>query len=172
MTDTLDSETNGDGGEVLDPRIREELKRSREHQTRAAEAEARAEAAERRSVFAEVGIPTTGIGSLFREAYKGDLTPEAVKSAAEGYGVLGAPSEPEDSGLTEAERATQQRIAGAGTGVPPAGSDPRVEAANKIMAIPYVPGEDPAIRQGQIMEIVRSLEDSNPELGRYTNPNN
>lgn len=172
MTDDLD-ETNGANGEPLDPRIREELRKSREHAARADEAEARAIAAERRSVFAEVGIPSAGMGSLFRDAYQGDLSPEAVKAAAEGYGILGgAQSDGQQDGLTEAEREAQRRIAGAGSGLPPQpGSDPREVIMQKIREIPFHVGDDPAQKQEEIMALVRQLENEHPEVGRFTSPN-
>ena len=114
-----EDETNGPEGEVLDPNIRERLRQSGDAIKRAEEAEARAVAAERKSAFAEVGIPTSGAGKLFRDTYQGDPDPEAVKAAAEGYGIL----QVADAGVTDAEKEALQRMNAAGTGASPTGTD-------------------------------------------------
>jgi len=62
--------------------------RAEEALRKATEAETRATAAERRATFAEAGIPTEGVGALFRKAYDGELTIEAMKTAASEYGIL------------------------------------------------------------------------------------
>lgn len=58
---------------------------------------------ERTSVFKELGIdPSKGVGKLFAQAYDGEMTPEAVKAAAEEYelpmGTQQQPSTQDDSG--------------------------------------------------------------------------
>jgi len=125
-------------------------------------------------VFTQVGIPASGAGELFRQAYSGELDIDSVRSAAERYQVLTPVSTGQNEGLTEDERYTQQRIAGAGSsGIPPsAGQDPRELAIAEIMAIPYKLGDDPNERAQQVMAVVRRLETGHPEVGRFTNPNN
>ena len=160
MTDTFDA-SDADGGDVLDPNIRAQLKRTQELEKTALEANARAEAAERKAAFAEVGIPTTGVGKLFRDSYKGDLDPEAVKQSAEEYGILGQETGSRDEGITEEERAAYRAVAGAGSGVPPAGQDPALVAMAQIRE---------AKSQQEVMEIIRRTEAEHPEIGRFTSP--
>lgn len=155
-----DLETNGEGGEVLDPRIREQLRRTGDLERQTNEANARADAAERKAAFAEVGIPTEGAGKLFRDTYQGDPDPDAVKMAAESYGILGQRSgDAGNDGLTEAERLAHQRIAGAGSGIPPAGSDHMASYAGEMAK---------ATSAEEVMQIVRRAEAEHPEIGRFT----
>ena len=77
------NDLNGDPGNVLDPRIREQL-RSQEQQIK--DANARIRASDLRAIYAEIGIPDSGAGKLFRDTYPGEATVEAVRAAAEGYG--------------------------------------------------------------------------------------
>lgn len=63
--------------------------RAEEAQSKTKEAETRAVAAERRAAFAEAGIPSEGVGALFRKAYDGDVTLEAIQASASEYGISG-----------------------------------------------------------------------------------
>ena len=172
MTDTLDQDTNGEGGEPLDPRLRDQLRQAKQVQRERDEALAELAKERRENVFAQVGIPTSGAGALFRQAYQGDLDLAFVKAAAESYEVLApAGQSTQDQGMSSEERAAAQRIAGAGTGIPPAGSNVMADFAAKIQAVPYNK-DNPQESQRQVMELVHQMEDAHPELGRYTNPNN
>jgi hypothetical protein len=91
-SDELVFDENGD--KVLNPRIREQM-RSQEKQNK--ELQARLREAELRGIYAELGIPNTGLAKLFRDGYQGEATLEAVKSAASQYdGLLPAPTSPVD----------------------------------------------------------------------------
>lgn len=80
MTDMSDTQPTGD-----DPgKLRE---RGDKAEQKAAEAEARAAELERQLALAEAGVPREGVGALFRKAYDGDLTPEAIKEAMGEYGI-------------------------------------------------------------------------------------
>lgn len=101
------------------------------------EAEARAQAAERRLALREAGIPTTGVGKLFEKAYDGPLDLEAIKTAAEEYGILGGGQQVSDD-----ELAGQKRLANnsAGAGQGSASPDVMAELAgaksqDEVMAI-------------------------------------
>jgi len=72
----------------LDPNIRAELRKSKERAKEAAEAKAEAEALRRDLAFTKAGVPETGVGALLRKAYDGDTDPEAIRKAAEEYGIF------------------------------------------------------------------------------------
>ena len=76
---------DSDGNAVLNPRIREQM-RNQERENAALKKQLRD--SELRGVFAELRIPTTGAGKLFRDTYQGEPTLEAVKQAATEYDVL------------------------------------------------------------------------------------
>lgn len=88
MTDTsTNDDLTDESPEGADPAG---LRKRAEEALRAAkEAEARAMEAERRAAFAEAGIPADGVGALFRKAYDGEASVEAIKEAAAAYGILG-----------------------------------------------------------------------------------
>lgn len=72
-------------------------KQQKEDAERAAKAEARAMELERGKTFDDLNIPTEKAGALFRSKYDGDLDPEAVRKAAEEYGIIEPPPPPEPS---------------------------------------------------------------------------
>ena len=81
-----DDELNDD--EVLNPHIREELKQARADRKARAELEKELAETRRDSAFDKAGIPEGGMGALFRKAYDGDLTKEAIVAQATEFGVL------------------------------------------------------------------------------------
>jgi len=108
----LSDEDNG-----LDPNIRAELRKSRERAKEAESARAELDSLKRELAFTKAGIPETGTGALLRKAYDGDFDPEAIRKAAEEYGILNHASEnTHDPVRDELER--HRNIAGAtGTNV-------------------------------------------------------
>lgn len=83
MSDDPTLNDDGTPREPLDPRIREQLRRQEQELS---EANAKIRASDLRAIYAELGIPTTDVGKLFRDTYSGDATIDAVRTAAEGYG--------------------------------------------------------------------------------------
>lgn len=83
-----DEQFDDTDGEVLDPRIREQLKKSRANARAAEEATARAATLERELAFSKAGITSEGMGEYFIKGYDGDITPEAIKDAATKAGIL------------------------------------------------------------------------------------
>ncbi len=81
--DELVFDENGDT--VLNPKIREQM-RNQEKQNKELVAQLRS--AELRGIYAELGIPSTGLAKLFRDGYTGEATLEAVKLAASQYDGL------------------------------------------------------------------------------------
>lgn len=66
----------------------------------------------RELAFARAGLPDDAKTGYFTKAYDGDLTPEAIRAAAEAAGFLEAPkAEP-----PKEERATHERMADASAG--------------------------------------------------------
>lgn len=53
-----------------------------------AEGEASKQQAARDAAFAKAGIPDGGMGEMFRKAYDGDLTPDAIKTRALEVGLI------------------------------------------------------------------------------------
>ncbi len=106
------------------------IKELRARAKSADEAEARAAAAERNLAFAEAGIPKDGMGSYFRDAYKGDLDPDAIKAEAVNAGLLGATVDP---AVTAAEAQDASAVSAAmAAGDPPAPSGDLAERAREI----------------------------------------
>lgn len=102
---------------------------------RATDAEERATNAERRMAFLEAGVDLKSeVGQLLFDAYKGELTEEAIKAKAQAIGAiktddpapaLQAPDVTDDERQQAAERAALGSDVSAPGGIPPA--DPRVE---------------------------------------------
>ncbi|NNN07813.1 MAG: hypothetical protein HKL85_01300 [Acidimicrobiaceae bacterium] len=102
------------GEKVLNPKIREQL-RNQEKELVAMKKQVRE--AELKSIFAELGIPSTGLAKLFRDGYQGDATLEAVRSAASQYeGLIPAttPAANELDSERQAELDALRRVNGAG----------------------------------------------------------
>src|SRR5580698_8738598 len=83
MSDDPTLNDDGTPREPLDPRIREQL---RQQEQTIKDQDARIRASDLRAIYAELGIPDTGAGKLFRDTYPGEATIEAVRAAAGGYG--------------------------------------------------------------------------------------
>jgi hypothetical protein len=92
---------------------------------KADELEAQVAELQRRAVLSEAGVPDTPIGKLFKDAYKGDLTTEAVKAAMVEYGIASG-----TEAVSAAEQAAHQRIASADSGQGP--SDGAIDAADAL----------------------------------------
>lgn len=102
------------GEKILNPKIREQL-RNQEKELVAMKKQVRE--AELKSIFAELGIPSTGLAKLFRDGYQGDATLEAVRSAASQYeGLIPAttPAANELDSERQAELDALRRVNGAG----------------------------------------------------------
>lgn len=99
------------GEPVRDENIRSQMKALQAKARRADELEAKLADMGRDVAFSEAGIPKEGLGQLFRDAYKGDTSPEAIKAKAAAYGLPGftqaPPAEPSvsDDELAELRRA-------------------------------------------------------------------
>jgi len=106
----LSDEDNG-----LDPNIRAELRKSRERAREAETAKAELEALKRDLAFTKAGVPETGVGALLRKAYDGDTDPDAIRKAAEEYGITGASHQEQNGELDEVreELERHRNIAGA-----------------------------------------------------------
>jgi len=75
-----------DGDSDLVKKLRRVIRDQKQSVREATEA---AETVRRESTFKELGLdPNAGMTKLFYETYKGDLTSEAVREAAQGYGLL------------------------------------------------------------------------------------
>lgn len=105
------------------------IRHLRERAKQADEAEARAVEAERRAALAEAGVPTDGLGKLFRDAYRGELSTEAIKAAMDEYGIGQQTSTQQ---IPDAEREAHQRLAEARGGS--SNSDGSIDAADAINA--------------------------------------
>lgn len=117
----------------LDPNIRAELRKSRERAKEAEAAKAEVETLKRDLAFTKAGIPETGVGALLRKAYDGDTDPDAIRKAAEEYGINtgGTTESAPDPVLEELER--HRNIAGA-TGTNTSGPSPAQELLAAIQA--------------------------------------
>lgn len=121
------NDLDGPGG------IRKALEKANQ---RAAELEATNARLMRDLLFTEVGVPNKGMGSYFRKGYEGELTPEAVKAAAEEAGLLKSAESTEEPQVPADELAAHEVIRQSQTGGQLPGAQPqddliaRIEAAN------------------------------------------
>lgn len=74
----------------------------------------------REMAFTKAGIPDTPTGKLFREAYKGEPTEDAIRKSASEYGVIEASQVPGDE-LDAMERVQQLSVGS--TAAQPQGQD-------------------------------------------------
>lgn len=107
-------------------------KQQKEAVKRAEEAEARAAKLERGKVFDDLGIPPEKTGKLFRDSYSGDLDPEAVRKAAEEYGVIDPPPPPEPSVPGEDLDAHQRASEATAVSEPPPDLQDKLDAAGSF----------------------------------------
>jgi hypothetical protein len=83
-----DNDEQGNSREPLDPKIREQLKRTERLDRELQDRDAELAALKRDSAFDKAGISESGMGALFRKAYDGDLTKEAIVQQAIEFGVI------------------------------------------------------------------------------------
>ena len=143
-----------DDQESLDPNIRAELRKSKERAREAEQAKSEVEQLRKELAFTKAGIPETGVGALLRKAYDGDTDPEAIRKAAEEYGIF-QPTEQHDPVAEELER--HRSIAGA-TGTNTSGPTAEQEFLAAINA---------ATSQDEIKEIIDRM---GPEAGNLYTP--
>jgi len=101
----------------LDPNIRKQLREAEKIRKEAETLRAELEAQRREVQFTKAGIPDSGIGALFRKAYDGDASAEAIRKAAEEYGVLQSQApvaEPVDAEVEALRRAQGATIGTSG----------------------------------------------------------
>ena len=77
-------------------------------------------ATERRAAFAEAGLPDSPVRALFEKTYEGEMTAEAIKAAAEPYGLTGTPAAPAQTPPAEDRSGLEalRRVAAASNGAP------------------------------------------------------
>ena len=139
MTDDLTQPQESDSDLVK--RLRQEIKN---RDTAIAETSETAAEATKRAAFLEAGLsPSEGPAALLFKSYDGDVTPEAVKAAAEEYGIGTQPAAPPstEEKLTEAQREAQaarqaeeaahQAMDSAAGGDAPDSSPPDITAAGR-----------------------------------------
>jgi hypothetical protein len=81
-----------------------------------AQLKARLAAIERNQAFADAGIPNDGLAKYFRDGYKGDLTPEAIRAE---FGTSGSQAAQTQASL---QGHAQAQAMAAGASAAPAGS--------------------------------------------------
>ena len=117
------------GNPVEDPDNdpREWVKNLRKQAKEGKKAQRELEHLKRDLVFKEAGIPEEGPGKLFRKAYDGDVSEDAIRAAAQEYGILDAPPNSEPS---PQEQQAVQRAAAATAGA----SSPPPESIEEALA--------------------------------------
>lgn len=143
--DELETET-----QPLDPNIRKQLREAEKARKELEQAKAELAAQRREIEFAKAGIPESGLGSLFRKAYDGEASTEAIRKAAEEYGILSPTlSAPVEQGTSPSELEALRRAQGATLGTSGAQPDPGQEFLAALAG---------ADSPEKIMEIVRSQQ--------------
>lgn len=102
----------------LDPNIRKQLREADKARKELETLKAQVELERRETFFAKVGIPESGAGALFRKAYDGDASLEAIRSEAEKYGILQSAQEARqiEEASYDSELEAQRRAQGATVG--------------------------------------------------------
>ena len=139
----------------LDPNIRKQLREAEKARKELDGLKAELEAQKREVQFSKAGIPDSGIGSLFRKAYDGDTSQEAIRAAAMEYGIL--QSESTEDFSNEAELDALRRTQGATVGNSGAMPDPQQMYLEALAA---------ASTPEDVMRIVEG--DSGQKLGMYS----
>lgn len=123
-----------DGDEqVLNPNIRRELREGRKERQRLEDELA---STRREAAFARAGIDdTTPLGRMFVRSYDGDVSLEAIRTAAEEIpGLVGAPPSDTNAMSTD-ELDAQKRMAGASGGAGAGGPDVASEFESELAEI-------------------------------------
>lgn len=133
----------------LDPNIRKQLREAEKARKELEAVRAELERERREVQFSRAGIPETGVGALFRKAYDGSADAEAIRKAAEEYGIINAPvSAPAPDQLPNGELEALRRAQGATIGTSGAMPDPGQEYLSALSEAKS-PEEVMAIIQGQ-----------------------
>ena len=112
----------------LDPNIRRQLREAEKARKELEALKAQVELERRETFFAKAGIPESGAGALFRKAYDGEASLEAIRSQAEMYGILqSAPAQVQEEVSYDSELEAQRRAQGATIGSTGAMPDPSQE---------------------------------------------
>lgn len=106
----------------LDPNIRKQLREAEKAKKELESLRSELDAQKREVQFSKAGIPDSGLGQLFRKAYDGDTSLDAIRQSAEEYGILQTPASiPEPSNDSELE--ALRRVQGATIGTTGAAPD-------------------------------------------------
>ena len=152
--DELDYEVETEERQPLDPNIRKQLREAEKARKELDSLKAELETQKREVQFSKAGIPDSGLGQLFRKAYDGESSQEAIQKAAMEYGILQAPEEPS---ADDSELAALRRAQGATIGTTGAMPDPQQEYLNALAE---------AKTPEDVMRIVEG--DSGQKLGMYS----
>lgn len=142
---------------VLDPNIRKQLRQAKKAQQERDNAIAELESYKRDLAFTKLGIPEDGVGRLFRKAYDGDTSPEAVLEAAREYGVI-SPKPVEAVGNSETDAELQQLARVQGATVGSSGSNP--VAPDQKFAAGMADAQSPE----EVMAFLKSMKSEFPDL--------
>lgn len=122
-----------------------------------ADALARAEKAEKELLFHQVGLdPSKGVANLFFTSYTGELTADAVRTAAAQYDLIqsSVPAEEEAAHRTATEAASGETA-----------EDEVATLLAKLDAIPEV-GADPAFEWKAKQAVLKELADAGVKISR------
>jgi hypothetical protein len=141
----------------LDPNIRKQLREAEKarKELEAVRAELERERAEVQ--MSRAGIPESGIGALFRKAYDGPADAEAIRRAAEEYGILNPPAQAPVQEASNGELEALRRAQGATIGTSGAMPDPGQE---------YLSALSEAKSPEEVMAIIQSQ--SGQSLGLWS----
>lgn len=138
--DEFDEETETPA--PLDPNIRKQLREAEKIRKEAEQLRAELIRQKAEVEFTKAGIPDTGIGALFRKAYDGEANAEAIKQAAQEYGIIQAQAQAPSVDTTpdyelEALRRTQGASVGT-AGVIPAAEQEYLAAIQNASSVEEV----------------------------------
>jgi len=157
MADFEEYEDEQEERQPLDPNIRKQLREAEKARKELEAVRAELDAQKREVQFSKAGIPDTGVGALFRKAYDGETSAEAIRVAAQEYGILKDPNEAIEAPSNDAELAALRRAQGATVGTSGVQPDP-----GQLYLERLAEASSPA----EVMKIVQSQEGQS--LGLWT----
>ena len=138
----------------LDPNIRKQLREAEKARKELESVRNELEAQKREVQFSKAGIPDSGLGQLFRKAYDGEASQEAIRAAAQEYGIIQAS---EEASSDDSELAALRRAQGATIGTTGAMPDPQQMYLEALAA---------ATTPDEVMKVVEG--DTGTKLGMYS----
>jgi len=121
-----DEELEAQQNQPLDPNIRKQLREAEKARKELDALRSELEDSKREVLLAKAGIPDSPLGNLFRDAYRGEASLDAIREKAREYGILDAPAQ-QSTPSNDFELEALRRAQGATIGSVGSTPDPQQE---------------------------------------------